>query len=85
MSTPTDVALDLLAAAITAKLAAELGAPRLASRAAREASATAARLVIALSPVVAATTSAAEADRLGDVRTTADLCALLRPDDQETE
>jgi len=76
---PPDPALELLAAAVTAKIAAELGAPRLAVAAARRTRELADRLVIHLSPLLAATTVEAEYDRLGDVRCTGQLAALLRP------
>jgi hypothetical protein len=76
------VALDLVGAAITAKVAAEIGAPRLAVLAARRVGDRADALVIALSPVVAATTVATEERALEGVHTTASLARLLRPEDE---
>jgi len=78
--TVIDLALAVVSAAVRAKLAAELGAPRLATHAARQTSALADRLVIALSPAVASTPAEVETERLGDVTGTADLLALLRPE-----
>jgi hypothetical protein len=81
-----DQALDLLSAAMVAKLAGTLGAPRLAVKAARRAGELADALVIGLSPSLARVTPAAEALALDGVRTTSDLCALLRPEvDDEPE
>jgi hypothetical protein len=81
--TAADVALSLISSAVTAKLATEIGAPRLASRAARQASDTAARLVILLSPIVARVPLDVEAEAVADVRATSDLIALLRPEPDE--
>lgn len=81
--TVVDVTLDLVAAAVRAKLAAELGAPRLAVAAARRTRELADRLVIALSPMLASTSPEAEDDRLGDVRCTGDLARLLHPSHDE--
>ena len=67
---------------ITAKCAAQLGAPRLAVNAALRAGDLADALTRALGPVVAATTQEAEERVLDGVRVTADLAALLRPDDE---
>lgn len=75
-----DIALALVSASIRAKIAAELGAPRLAIGAARQVVRLADRLVIALSPAVAATPAEVETARLGDVTTSVDLLALLRPE-----
>lgn len=85
MSIPTtgpdlpDAGHDLLNAALIGRMAQRLGAPRLALRAAREARAHADRLAIELSPAIAFTPPGIEADRLADVKTTGDLCALLAP------
>lgn len=82
---PPDPATDLIAAAVTAKIAADIGAPRLATRAARRARVLADALTISLSPAMARTSSAAEELVLADVHTTADLCALLRPERDEED
>lgn len=82
---PPDPALELVQAAMIAKLAGTLGAPRLAVRAARRAGELADALVIASSPALARTSMAAEALALDGVRTTADLCAVLRPSPGEVE
>jgi hypothetical protein len=82
---PPDPALELLNAAMIAKLAGTLGAPRLAVRAARRAGELADAYVIGLSPALARVTPAVEADVLGDVRCAGDLAALLRPDDYAEE
>ena len=76
---PPDAALDLIAAAITAKVARELGCPRLSIQAARRCTRLASSLTIALSPMLARVTAEAEELVLADVRTTGDLCALLAP------
>ena len=76
------VALDLVGAAITAKVAAAVGAPRLSARAARRAGDLADALVTALSPDVAATPAEAEERALDGVRTTASLARLLRAEDE---
>lgn len=78
-------ALDLVSAALTAKLAAAVGAPRLASRAARQASAVAAQLVISLSPAVARTPEHAEDEALDCVRCTGVLAALRWRRDEEDD
>ena len=80
---PPDPALELVNAAMIAKIAGSLGAPRLAIAAARQARELASVLTISLSPMLAATTVETEDDRLGDVRTTRDLAALLRPEPTE--
>jgi hypothetical protein len=85
MTAESDPALELLNAALIAKLAGTLGAPRLAVRAARRAGQLADALVIASSPAVARTSLAAEALALDGVRSTADLCAVLRPDVDEED
>jgi hypothetical protein len=72
-------ALDLVGAAVTAKVAAEVGAPRLATAAARRATAIASRLVIALSPDVARVPADVERERLGAARTLEELCAVRWP------
>jgi hypothetical protein len=78
-----DAALVLVSTAITAKIAAQFGAPRLATAAARRATATASRLIILLSPLLARTTPEHEDEVLADVRVTGDLAALLHPVDLE--
>jgi hypothetical protein len=80
-----DPVTALLAAAVTARLAAQLGAPRLATAAARQAAALADQAVIALSAAVAATPAEREDERIADVRTTGDLAALLAPSHDDTE
>jgi len=81
---PENLALALIATGVTAKLAREIGAPRLAIAAARRTRELADRLVISLSPMLASTTADVEDDRLGDVRCTGDLAALLRPTTEVT-
>ncbi len=80
-----DTGLDLVAATITARTAAILGAPRLATLAARRAAALAEQFVIELSPVVARTSPATEAEVTGSIRTTGSLCRLLAPAPGEVE
>ncbi|MEO7980336.1 MAG: hypothetical protein ABI807_05540 [Sporichthyaceae bacterium] len=80
-----DTGLDLIAATITARTAAVLGAPRLATQAARRAAALAERYVIELSPVVARTPQATEAQVTDGITTTGSLCRLLAPAPIEIE
>ena len=80
---PPDPALDLVSAALVAKLAGTIGAPRLAIAAARKTRELADRLVISLSPMLASTTAETEADRIADVRCTGQLAALLAPEPTE--
>lgn len=72
--TPALATYDLLNAALIAKLAHELGAPRLAARAARDATAHAERLLSVLTPDLARITPSDEEQRVGR---TADLPGLL--------
>lgn len=74
-----DPALALVNAAIVARLAGRLGAPRLATAAARRVGVLAGEVVIGLSPAVARTTVEVEEGRLADVRCTGELAALLAP------
>lgn len=82
---PPTKALDLVNAAVIVRLAQTLTAPRLAVQAARRCRALADAVVIELSPMLAAVTEDAEDDALAGVRLTADLAALLHPNDREDE
>jgi hypothetical protein len=70
--------LELVAIAVAAKVASDIGCPRLAIDAARQARRIAEQMVIALSPLLAATRPEIEDERLGDVRCSADVAAMLR-------
>src|SRR5688500_6383652 len=80
-----DPGLDLIAATITARTAARIAAPRLATTPARRAVVLAERFVIELSPSVAGTSTEAEEKALDGVTTTGSLCRLLGPEPVEEE
>lgn len=85
MTDLNETAMTLIAEATTAKIAAEIGAPRLALASARRASATAAELTIALSPLLAKTPPALERQRLGSARSLEDLVAVRWPPPPDPE
>lgn len=76
---PEDPAMALVAAATVVQMAATLGCPRLAVRAARRCTRLASAMQIQLSPLLARVSTSDEEARLDGVRVIGDLAALLHP------